>query len=189
MPSLTIPDIVNDRLSIIHSVDDIIYNWPFNRNNNDICPLSLSMDGSYFLNCIANSNSRIIYRDFLEWLLWALDKSKKRPDMDNSQVLFLSFLCEFYKYISYELRAIELEDNIITQYIGTLSISEWFNNYFDKYREYIQRTVIDPPYTIGIQSEDLSESETDIPELEEDEINEIMEEENTFFREYYNEVY
>ena len=189
MPSLTIPDIINDRLSIIHSVDNIIYNWPFTRDYNHICPLSLSMDGTYFLNCIANSNNRIIYRDFSDWLLWALDKSKERPDMDNSQVLFLSFLCEFYKYISYELRAIEFEDNIISQYIGSKSITEWFNNYFDKYREYIQRTVIDPPYTIGIECEDLSESNMDIPELEEDEINEIMEEENTFFREYYDEVY
>ena len=189
MPIKPLVETTNDNLSIIFGVNNIIYNWPFYREHNSISPLSLCMDGTNFINRIAASDIIIRYRTFSDWTLWALDKCKDRPDIDKTQVQFVSFLSEFYKYISYELRAIELEDNIITQYIGTQSINEWFNNYFDKYREYIQRTVIDPPYTIGIEFEDLSESEMEIPELEEAEVYEIMNEEETYFREYdYDEV-
>lgn len=190
MPSLTIANIVNDKLSSIHNVDNIIYNWPFTRNYNDNSPLSLSVDGAYFLNSIASSNSRIIYRDFTKWILWALDKSKKRPDIDNNQVQFLSYLLQFYKYITYELRAIDIENNYISLHMGGLSINGWFDKYYNIYSRYIQTTTIDIiDANTPLNNYNMIDLCEEIPELEEEEINQIMEEENTFFREYYCEDY
>ena len=188
MPITTPEENINVKLSSIYSVDNIIYNWPFYRNRRDISPLSLSMDGTRFLNHIASSNISIKYRDFSDWVCWALDESISRPDMDYRLVGFLSFLWEFYKYISYELRAIELEENIIENSIGNSPIIEWFDKYYNVYHDYVQRDIIDF-YNVGM-SLDYDEPFCEEPleeELTEEEITRIVEEEDNFFREYYNE--
>tara|TARA_B100001093_G_C26820779_1_gene1011793 strand:+ start:1796 stop:2371 length:576 start_codon:yes stop_codon:yes gene_type:complete len=189
MPITTPEENINVKLSSIYNVDNIIYNWPFYRNGRDINPLSLSMDGTRFLNHIASSNISIKYRDFSDWVCWALDESISRPDMDYRQIGFLSFLWEFYKYISYELRAIELEENIIENNIGNSTIIEWFNKYNDVYHDYVQRDIIDF-YNVEMNldyDEPFCEEQLEEEQLTEEEINRIVEEEDNFFREYYNE--
>ena len=141
MPITTPEENINGKLSSIYNVDNIIYNWPFYGTSSTISPFSLCMDGTRFLNHIASSNISIKYRDFSDWIWWAMDESTLRPDMDDRQVGFLSFLWEFYKYISYELRAIELEENIIENSIGNSPIIEWFDKYYNVYHDYVQREV------------------------------------------------
>ena len=189
MPITTPEENINVKLSSIYNVDNIIYNWPFYRNGRDISPLSLSMDGTRFLNRIASSNISIKYRDFSDWVWWAMDESTLRPDMDDRQVGFLSFLWEFYKYISYELRAIELEENIIENNIGNNTINEWFNKYNDVYYDYVQRDIIDV-YNVGRSidyDEPFCEEPLEEEPLNQSEINRIVEEEDNIFGGYYYE--